>query len=58
MDEFGALADAAITEDFKNLTRAVDAMTETEREAYAQRNPMRYWTQVQFSDATFTISAN
>ena len=58
MDEFEAIANEQVTEAFKDMAKIVQSMSQAEQDAYAERNPQRYWMQVQFSDSTFAISAN
>lgn len=59
MDEFKEIANSLVSEAFEGLTRAVDSMTPAEREAYAERNPVRIWIVAGMDeDNSFAISAN
>ena len=59
MMEFGEIAVQQISEEFQALTKAVESMTDAEREAYAERNPIRIWTVAGIDqDNSFAISAN
>lgn len=58
--DFNEIAQQHTNEEFDNLTKIVDGMSDAEREAYAERNPQRYWMQIQWTEesGTYVISAN
>jgi len=59
MDEFEEIATGLVSEAFNDLTKIVDAMTDAEMQAYAERNPIRIWMVAGPSEEhSIAISAN
>lgn len=59
MEEFEHIASGHINEEFQNLTKIMDSMTDEQRVAYANAFPVAIWTVAgPDKDNSFAISAN